>query len=168
MIFILRSFDSGQQWVPTQTVQLTDLGLAILPPIPILIQSSLSEGQQRINDIEPLMAIKQPLWFWAILLIVLIVVFILTLIVYQKRRKLPQLSEGTRPILLDPRRQARQALQALLQQLSKQSLSVKQGYFELTRIMNQYLTQRLNTNFLDATTREVTTLLNQQKQVYHP
>jgi len=148
------------------TVSLTEMnGLAPMDLAPIFFNlvSVLSATANELNDISPVFNIWHVNWVLLTVALTVIVIGIMAVMAWKKKRaiRLAISDEIKEP----PMSIALKNIQSLKQQLSNDPMVIKKSYFQLTEIFCTYISDRTSINVLDATTVEMSRLLNKSKRL---
>lgn len=163
---ILTSFDSGLYAIPAMAVNVepvsgdTTMNL-FTDSIPINISFSPLDSTKTFHDIKSIIEVKDeiPLWMWigGAALVILLIVAIIYLIKYFKRRK------KCAPVFeskLSPIDEAMQSLNELQKEQFLYKGGVKQYHTKLTDIFKRYLSRKMERNILNLTSSDILLLLN--------
>ncbi|MGA0242288.1 MAG: hypothetical protein ACO3K7_04775 [Candidatus Marinamargulisbacteria bacterium] len=164
--FEFQVFTIDSVTIPTLSVVAKDGSPTVdLPPLSLVIGSLLPPTMNQLNAIAPLLPIfyiHWGVWVGVAVLCVLIAIFIF---MWRRRRytqKVSSLPVGDRPC---PLAVAEAAVDQLRQTLTNDPVIIKAGYFKVTTIFYQYLSDQIMMNVLDATTAEMVRLLTATNQL---
>lgn len=162
---VVTSFDSGRQVIPPLALSVSTLDgdstfNIYTDSIPVNVTYSPTDSIMPFHDIKTIIEVKKifPWWAWALaaLGVVLLVVWILFLLKFFKKKKDTAIFESKLP----PYDEAMQ----LLSQLEKENLEgedqIKEFHFRLTEIFKRYLSRKTNSYKMHLTTDELLMELN--------
>ena len=164
-ILTVTSFDSGIYSIPSQPITFEpdsgDSSFTIFTDsIPINISYSPLDSSKTFHDIKNIIEVtdETPLWMWVAggLLIFLIIIALIYLIKYLRRKKPKALFDSK----LSPFDEAMQSLSFLQNENLLIKGNAKQFHTSLAEIFKRYLSRKLQKNMLNHTSSEVLLLLN--------
>lgn len=163
---ILTSFDSGRQVIPPLTLAAATLDgdstfNLFTDSIAINVTYSPADSILPFHDIKNIIEVKKsfPWWAWALVAlgVILLIIWILFLFKFFKKKKQPVLFESK----LSPFDEAMKLLDDLQKEKLLEQNQFKQFYSRLTDIFKRYLSRKTNTFQLHLTTDELLMELNE-------
>ena len=149
--------------IPTLSItEINDIPPVILNPIFLSLKSTLTPTANELNDIAPLFNIFHInlIVLWVILLFIAII----SALLYSKFKRKKQISIQ-QAISEPPIKIALKEIDQLKNSLSHDQLIIKNGYFKLTEIFCNFITDETNINVLDATTVEMKRLMKSSSRI---
>ena len=162
----LTSFDSGINVIPPLQVNFDPLAgdstLSLFTDsIPINVSYSPMDSTETFHDIKTIIEVKDeiPLWMWVggAALLILLIVGIIYLIKYFRRKKKPVSLFQSK---LTPFDEAMQSLAMLQKEQLLYLGEVKEFYTRLSNIFKRYLSRKTGNNVLNLTSSDILVLLN--------
>ncbi len=149
--------------IPTLSItEINDIPPVILGPIFLSLKSTLTPTANELNDIAPLFSIFHInlILLWVLLLFIAII----SALLYSKFKRKKQISIQ-QAVSEPPLKIALKEIDQLKHSLSHDQLIIKNGYFILTEIFCNFITEETNINVLDATTVEMRRLMKNSSKI---
>lgn len=162
---VITSFDSGLQVIPPLALSVSTLNgdssfNIYTDSIPVNVTYSPMDSIMPFHDIKTIIEVKKTFLWWTWLLVglgvVLIIIWILFLLKFFKKKKDPVIFESK----LSPFDEAIQLLSELEKENLVQNNKTKEYHFQLTEIFKRYLSRITNTYQMYLTTDELLIELN--------
>lgn len=162
---VITSFDSGLQVIPPMALSVSTLNgdssfNIYTDSIPVNVTYSPMDSIMPFHDIKTIIEVKKTFLWWTWLLVglgvVLIIIWILFLLKFFKKKKDPVIFESK----LSPFDEAIQLLSELEKENLVQNNKTKEYHFQLTEIFKRYLSRITNTYQMYLTTDELLIELN--------
>lgn len=162
---VITSFDSGRQVIPPLSLSVSTLDgdstfNIYTDSIPVNVTYSPTDSIMPFHDIKTIIEVKKtfPWWAWALVAlgVVLLVVWILFLLKFFKKKKDTVIFESK----LSPYDEAMQLLSELEKENLFQNDQIKEFHTRLTEIFKRYLSRKTNRYLMYLTTDETLIELN--------
>ena len=149
--------------IPTLSItEINDIPPVILEPIYLSLKSTLTPTANELNDIAPLFSIFHInlIFLWLLLLFIAII----SALSYSKLKRKKQISIQ-QAVSEPPLNIALKQIDQLKKTLSHDQLIIKNGYFTLTEIFCNFITEETSINVLDSTTAEMRRLMKSGSKI---